>query len=319
MSTTRTTSEADARIPYTVIGGARWDRVRRYPFALTMLVLSRGDRLFRGELLRDLQARAMGEILWVEGNGPSPDVESLAREFPNVRFLLIKAPSTIGERLNIGIGESRAPLVLTLWSDTRLSAFPPAAVGRMEKSGTLCTVPVARSARMDPIPSWQSPLWKKRRLALSFRVPQKDGEPTLFPFDYCGIFNREKFAQSGGFDPAIANPYWQKLDFGVRCFLWGERLRGTTEVVLTYTGAPPEEDTTPDKGYKLFWLKNVAVRKRREMGVLPFRRIFDYMVHSDTGPVYALREFRAVRAWVQRHRFRFRRDPRDLTERWGSS
>jgi hypothetical protein len=317
MSTTRTISEADGRIPYTVIGGARWDRVRRYPFPLTMLVISRGDRLFRTELLRDLQGRGIGEILWVEGRGPSPDIESLAREFPGVRFLLIKAPVTTGELLNIGIEESRAPQVIALWSDTRLSAFPAAALDRIEKAGTLCSVPVARTAQMDTIPSWQSPVWKKRRLSLSFRIPQKDGEPTLFPFDYCGIYNKEKFAQSGGYDPAIANPYWQKLDFGIRCYLWGEQLRGTTEVALTYTSAPPEEDATPDQGYKLFWLKNVAVRKRREMGILPARRIFDYMVHSDTGPVYAIREFRAVRAWVHVHRFRFRRDPRDLMERWG--
>ena len=94
-------------------------------------------------------------------------------------------------------------------------------------------VPVARNTRMEPIPSWQSPAWKRRRLSLSFRIPQKEGEPTLFPFDFCGIYNREKFAQSGGFDPAIANPYWQKLDFGVRCFLWGEHLRGATEVAVT--------------------------------------------------------------------------------------
>jgi hypothetical protein len=319
MNTTRTISEAEARIPYTVIGGPRWDRVRRYPFPLTILVISRGDRLFRAELLKDLQSRGIGEVLWVEGDSPSPDIESLARDFPDVRFLLLKAPSTIGERINIGIAEARAPLVLSLWSDTRLSVFPASVLGPLEKSGTLCTVPVARNALLEPIPSWQSPLWKRRRLSPAFRIPQKEGEPTLFPFDYCGIYHREKFSQSGGYDPGIANPYWQKLDFGVRCFLWGEQLRGTTGISVTYTGSPPAEDATPDKGYKLFWLKNIAVRKRREMGVLPARRVFDYMVHSDTGPVYAIKEFRAVRAWVHTHRFRFRRDPRDLMERWGRS
>jgi hypothetical protein len=329
MSTTRSTSEpegADPRggsdlghIPYTVIGGPRWDRVRRYPFGFTLLVMSRGDRLFRAELLRDLQGRRIGEVLWLEGGVPAPEVEALAREFPEVRFLLVAAPCSTGELVNIGIEESRSPLVLCMWSDTRLAPFPAAALDRIEKSGAICTVPVARTPRMEPIPSWQSPALRKRRFTVSFRIPQKDGEPTLFPFDYCGIYNKEKFAQSGGFDPAIASPYWQKLDFGMRSFLWGERLRGTTELALTYTGAPPEDDATPDQGYKLFWLKNVAVRERREMGVLPARRLFDYVAHSDTGPVYAIREFRAVRAWVHVHRFRFRRDPRELLTRWGSA
>ena len=304
------------RLPYTVIGGRRRDRVRRYSFPLTLLVMSRGDRLFRTELLKDLQSRQIGEILWVEGFEPSADVESLARDFPDVRFLLIKAPSTVGEMLNIGIGESRAPLVVSLWSDTRLSVFSSSLLAPTEKSGVVCTVPVARNARLDPIPSWQSPVWKRHKLSLSFRAPRRDGESTLFPFDFCGIYNKEKFAQSGGYDPLIANPYWQKLDFGFRCFLWGESLRGTTGIALTYTGAPPEEDTTPDGGYKLFWLKNMAVRLRREMGVLPAVRVLDYIVHSNTGPFYAIQEFRAVRGWVHTHRFRFRRDSRDVVEKW---
>jgi len=85
-----------------------------------VLVLGRGDRLFKGELLKDLQARGIGEILWVEGDQTAADMDSLAHDFPDVRFLLVKAPATAGEWVNVGIEESRAPLVLVLWSDTRL-------------------------------------------------------------------------------------------------------------------------------------------------------------------------------------------------------
>ena len=60
MSTTRTTSDRGGRTPYTVVGGGRRDRVRRYPYALTLLVLSRGDRLFRSDFLRDLEDRPGG-------------------------------------------------------------------------------------------------------------------------------------------------------------------------------------------------------------------------------------------------------------------
>lgn len=316
MSTTHTTSEPVDRAPYTVIGGQRWDRVRKYPYALTILVLGRGDRLFRPELLRDLEARRLGEVLWVEGPDPSPDIEALARDFPDVRFLLIKDPISAGERVNIGIAESRAPLVLCFWSDMRLSRFPDRAAVDIEKSAALCTLPVSRTTRQQPIPSWQSPMWKRRRLSIAFRIPRRDGEPTLFPFDYCGVYNRDKFMQAGGFDPTIASPYWQKLDFGFRCFLWGEKLVGTTEVVLTYTGAPPEDDATPDQGYKTFFLKNLAVRLRREAGVLPGHRILDYVLHSGASPLYSIREFKAVRDWVRLHTFRFRRDPRDLIAQW---
>jgi hypothetical protein len=324
MSTTRIISDspsgpargASSRVPYTVIGGPRWDRIRKYPYEMTLLVMSRGDRLFRGDLLSDLLSRERGEVVWVEGHEPSADVETLAREHPEVRFLLLKAPTTAGERINIGIAEARSPFVLCFWSDMRPARLPTGLSETLEKSAAVCTVPLSRNARLQPIPSWQSPLWKKRRLSIAYHIPRKDAEVTLFPFDYCGIYNTERFLRTGGFDPSLSNPYWQKLDFGFRCFLWGERMLGSTQLSFTYTVAPPTDDSTPDQSYKLFFLKNMAVRLRHEMGVLPAWFIIDYMVHSDASPLYSLREFALVRDWVHTHRFRFRRDPRDLIQRW---
>jgi len=172
MNTTRTISETGSRIPYTVVGGPRWDRVRRHPFPLTLLVLGRGDRLFKSEMLKDLLARSLGEILWIEESESSTDVEPLARDFPQVRFLLVTDRSTAGDRVNIGIDEARAPMVMVTWSDTRLVEFPSALLGSMEKSGVLCSVPVARTARNEPIPTWQAPLWKKRRFSIAYHVPR---------------------------------------------------------------------------------------------------------------------------------------------------
>jgi hypothetical protein len=321
MNTTRTISDpsrarSGAAAPYTVVGGPRWDRIRKYPFRLTVLVMARGDKLFRAELLRDLASRGVGEVMWVEGPVLSAEIESLARDFPDVRFLLVKAPCTIGERINIAVTEARAPLVLCLWSDTRVSAFPRAALEALEKTSAVCALPVLKTSQGEPIPSWQSPSGRTRRFAPRFRTPRDEGEKCLFPFDYCGVYGREKFSQVGGFDPGIANPYWQKLDFGFRCWLWGERIVGTKRMSVVYTGAPPTDDTTPDEGYKAFFLKSLAVRIRKEMGVLPWWSLLEYMMRSDTGPLYAIKEFAAARSWVRTHRFRFRREPREIVERW---
>jgi hypothetical protein len=87
-------------------------------------------------------------------------------------------------------------------------------------------------------------------------------------------------------------------------------------VTVIYTGAPPSDDTTPDEGYKTFFLKSLAVRIRKEMGVLPWWSLLEYMMRSDTGPLYAIKEFGAARSWVRTHRFRFRREPREIVERW---
>jgi hypothetical protein len=159
-------------------------------------------------------------------------------------------------------------------------------------------------------------VWRRRRFSLAFRTPRKEGESTLFPFDYCALYQRESFMRCGGYDSALSNTYWQMLDFGFRCFLWGERLMGSTKLGMAYVGAPPAENATPDDSYKLFYLKNLAVRTRRETGVLPLRMFFDYLIHCGAGPLAAAREFLAAREWVRVHKFRFRREPRDVIERW---
>jgi hypothetical protein len=303
-------------VPYTVVGGARWDRIRKYPFDLTILVLSRGDRLFRAELLRELDSRDSGEVVWVEGPVHSPDVEALSREFPRVRFLRVNGPCTDGERIDIGIAEARSPLVFCTWSDARPSRFPRDLPAHVEKLAAVCVLPVIHGPQREPIPTWQSPGGRQRRLAPRFRPPREDGEKCLFPFDYCGVYSRERFSQVGGFDPSISNHYWQKLDFGLRCWLWGERIVGSTRLSVVYTATPPADDTTPDESYKAFYLKNLAVRIRNQVGILPWLRLPEYMLRSDKGPLYAVKEFTAARAWVRIHRFRFRREPRELLERW---
>ena len=173
-----------------------------------------------------------------------------------------------------------------------------------------------RNARREAIPTWQAPGGRQRRFLPKFRPPREDGEKCLFPFDYCGLYSRERFSQLGGFDSRIGNPYWQKLDFGLRAWLWGEKILGTTRLTVLYMGSPPVDDTTPDEGYKAFYLKCLAVRIRHQMGVLQWWRFPEFMFRSDNGPIYAVKEFAAARSWVKTHRFRFRREPRDLIERW---
>ncbi len=79
---------------------------------------------------------------------------------------------------------------------------------------------------------------------------------------------------------------------------------------------PPADDATPDESYKLFWLRELAVRLRHDAGVLPGWRLAEYMLRSDTGPLYAVKEFRAAREWVRRNRYRYQIDPRDLVAGW---
>ncbi len=305
------------RVPYTVVGGTKKDRIRRYSSRLTILILGRGGRFYRGSLLEEILELGIGDILYVEGPNVPYDVEPLFRKYPEVRFLLLRADSSTGEKLNLGIEEARARLVMVLWSDMR----PPAGLSaklldKIDESAALCTSPQLRNPKNELIPSIQVPAFIKRNLkVVPWRSP-RDALPTIFPFDYCGVYNKEKFLFTGGFDYTIANPYWQKLDFGFRAFMWGEKILATTSLAFDYSLEVPSEDSTPDESYKFFYLKNLAVRYRRDMGVLPTARFFTYLVRADKGPLYSLREFLQVKKWVEINRYRFTRDATRLVEQW---
>ena len=98
--------------------------------------------------------------------------------------------------------------------------------------------------------------------------------------------------------------------------MWGNKIRHSPELKLSYSTELHSEDTTADESYKIFFLKNMAVRFNGEMGVLPYSQSLRYIFRSDTGPIYAYKEFREVRKWVEINRYRFKTDAQSLLARW---
>ena len=70
------------RVPYTVVGGTRKDRIRKYSARLTVLILSRLGRLYKEDFLEELGGLEHADVLCVEGPGRTYDLEGRARKFP---------------------------------------------------------------------------------------------------------------------------------------------------------------------------------------------------------------------------------------------
>ena len=316
MSTIPTTSKS-SRVPYTVVGGKRVDKALKKPSALSILVLNRGERLYKSTTFTQLEKLGTGEILSVEGPRAGYDIENLARKFPRVRFILLKEEVNPGEKVNIGISEASGRLAFVLWNDASLvSSDLSRVVEKLDQESTACTVPVLQNPKKELLPTVLSPAFYRKLLRIVPAQPTRDGLPTIYPFDYCGIYNRERFTLIGGFDHSLDNPYWQKLDFGFRCFLWGERIQTTTGIQLSYHGEVPAEDTTPDESYKIFFLKNLAISFSRDSGTLPSTKFLTYLLKTGSGVVGAWKDFKEVRRWVEINRYRFKQDARSLTELW---
>ncbi len=307
------------RAPYTVVGGSRGagpapDRSRGE--ALTVLLLARGGRFHREEHLRELAGLRDVQVLSVEGAGPAYDLEELSRRDPAIRFLLLREPATPGERINLGMGEALSERVLVLWSDMRDEGDSLAAALKVPQRELLCQVPKLKSARGEVLPSILVPAMIKGRLKVLPWKPAREDMRSLYPFDYCGLYSRRRFLQLGGYDPWMRNPYWQKMDFGFRAGLWGETVAWQPRLQFAYTAEPEGEDNTPDPSYKLFFLRNMAVRFTGDSGLLPFSRLPQYAMRSGSGLLDSLKEFREVRAWVHENRFRFQGDVPSLLGRW---
>ncbi|GAH39464.1 unnamed protein product, partial [marine sediment metagenome] len=158
-----------------------------------------------------MQKLGLGEIICIEGPHIPYDIEPLSRKFPNIRFLLLQDKASVGEKINLGIDEARSRLVLVAWSDMKIS-FSLSLTKVLEKIGgaeTLCTVPLLKNQTSEIVPSIQIPAFIKGKLKLIPKEPVEEGMKTLFPFDYCGVYSKDKYLLTGGFDHLMTNPYWQ--------------------------------------------------------------------------------------------------------------
>lgn len=265
-----------------------------------------------------MERLGFSEIISIEGPGELYDLENLTLRFPSVRFLLLHQEASLGEQVNMGIEEAGGSHVLVIWNDMKISSgmLSYRLLERIVEQNVLCSVPLLQNHKLETIPTLAAPAFYRTLLKIVPLYLSSDSMPTLFPFDYVGVYSKEKFILSGGFDYEMKNPYWQKMDFGFRTYMWGERMIGNTALRFNYTNETEQEDSTPDHSYRFFFLKNLAVRFNGEAGILPARRFFPYYWKAGSGFFSALREFRDVRSWVELNKYRFKQDARSVTELW---
>ncbi len=311
MSTTPSTSE----LPYTVVG-------RQGPLApgsrvgLSAILLNRGGRPVRAETFIPFAECGLDEVIVVLGPHPHYEIEQLVARVPRARFILLSRDVTVGEQINIGIREARTPHVLTIWTDMRPPSINPWIVEKVEELDAACIVPLLKNERNETIPTLQAPAFYRSLFRTVPAQPGFEGALSLYAYADTAVFDARRFERLGGFDPSISNPYWQRLDLGMRTFLWGERIRVLPSLRIQVTRPLPADDTTPDASYARFHLKNLGIRFVRDQGRLPSRQLLLLILRSGLGIAESVRLYRDVRAWVEEHHYRFTQDARRLTELW---
>ena len=313
---------------YTAVGGNE----RRASTGLSAVLLNRGSRYPRRTLFQELEKAGFDYVISMEGSQKRYDLEDLSGSFPFVRFILMKDVISLGEEINLAAVELSSPLFFVLWNDLRILLGGGAGrmaerlllssdeLSRREENMSvyrrLCTVPVIQNGHFEVLPTLTAPAFIRNSVNTVHFPADREGLPSLYPFNGIGIYDRERFIRTGGYDSAIKSPHWQLMDFGFRAHLWGEEIVSTQSIKLSYEGTIPAEDSTADESYLRFYLKNIAPIFRGDYTHLPLRRFPVYLRKSGGDLFSAWEGFSQSRRWIKSNRFRFRSDARTLTDHW---
>jgi len=315
---------------YTAVGG----KERSGSKGISAVVLNRCGPPRRSIFL-DLEKAGFDNVLSIESCSPHYDIEELTGRFPFVRFILPENQINLGEQINLAASEIESPLFFVMHSDMKIIAGGTA--GRMaerlsisseendentEKKGgfkRLCTVPLIMNSNYEVLPTLIAPVTQRKKIRTHFMEPHSEGDLTLYPFDGIGIYDRQRFISTGGFDITIDHAYWQLMDFGFRSFLWGEEIAINLHYKLSYDGELPREDLSLKDCYKRFYLKNLAPVFKNDYAHLPLYRFPGFSFKSGEDISFAWEEFKKVRTWIKINKFRWKCDARGVTNRWDIS
>lgn len=312
-------SERSKPEAYTVMGGDGLDRERKDRKGLSIVLIHSTARPFRSELFKELCKIGATEVISIE-SAPCPyDVESLSRQHEILRFLIFTDTKNIGVRIDTAFREALCNQILVLNGDMHINAssISSRVFAKIAERGRICTVPIFRDPQGGIQPSVIAALPNsKGAFETHIRLPGREETATLAPWNYCAVYKKDSHEKIGGFDPQIREPWWQLLEYGMRSWLWGEEIHTHPALKVNCLGEIPPQDTSPGPGYRRFFLKTLAVRRRRDSGILSRRRWWSYLRHSGDNSRQAVEDWKEIRHWVQKNRFNFVKDAAQLIELW---
>ena len=312
--------------PYTAVGG----KERVASTGISAVVLNRPGYP-RRSLLQELEKAGFDNVISIESPAPHYNIEDLSGRYPFARFVLPEKEMNLGEQINLAAYETESPLFFVLRSDIKIIAGGTARrmaerlTANREETETgdvktgfkrLCTVPIIINSRYETLPTLAAPMTYRRKVRPVLMEPHFEGDLSLYPYAGIGIYDRQRFIQTGGFDITLKKPHWQLMDFGFRSHLWGEEIAFNFSFKLLYDGELPADDSTVEESYRRFYLKNLAPVFRGDYAHLPLYRFGSFLCRSGEDIFSAWGEFFESRNWIKKNKYRWRCDARDVTNRF---
>lgn len=231
-------------------------------------------------------------------------IGELREQYPEVTFIVFNTPLSFGAMANVMANECYTTYFFITRSDSRLVSFDEnQAMHAFKRSSHPASItPLITNKYGDAIPSIQAPMLRDNHIeALSF-FPTGSTVPTLYPFFGIGMYERALFQRLRGFDESITGDYWQFLDFGIRCWLYGYPVLHVPFLVATFPNRQSViEDRSELEGYKRCHTKALCIRQvngknyARRWGGLTDARA--YAEVKKRLPLYKTDFFQLVEQW----------------------
>ena len=315
----------ERQITLTVLGGS--ERITHPLLTSGCLLLNRNGHQLLTHSLEHCIASGFSDIVCVMASNPSAQFDTLVHQFPQVHFVITREDLTIGDMINIGMAQLTNDYVLVLTDDLchQNTIITPLLEKLLVEHKQFCVCPRLCAltqenmydAQLENRPVIFVPDTKKAQFTVLPLTSTVDGSLTLFAADWVGLYNRKTYIELGGADYTITSEYWQKLDLFMRAWLWGEKCSLSSAFVLIYDMLPSIVDTTADRSYLRFYLKNLAPVYDVDHAVIPKISFFSYKRHASLGLHEAIRSFSEARAWTEKNKYRFKTDAALLIENWG--
>lgn len=274
----------------------------------------------RTQTIENLLVADYAAIIWVTAGGSNAhSIEDLSKKYPTVKFVVPQEECTIGALINTAVSLVTTTHFLLLKDIIHVSQniLPPNIAANFIKQDLFCIAPRLLDTNGEGVIINNFPESTKGRFRISSASFVCDGLPVIYPVDFIGLYSRQKFIQLGGYDTNIKSVYWQNVDLGTRAWLWGEEIRVTTQITLSYNRDKETDDVTRDYGYLYYYLKNVLPVFRDDHGCVKGSSFLNYKLATHCGWFEAKDLFNEARRWVTLNQYRYKCDIRGLVETWG--
>ena len=159
-------------------------------------------------------------VMMHEEQGRIPELRAM---YPEVTFIVFSNPPSLGAQINAMADECYTTYFFITRSDLRIINFDDTGAVKLLKRSDhpAIATPLLTNKLDETLPSIQAPMLRAGRIDPVPFFPDGTLLPTLYPFQGLGCYERALFQRLRGYDEQIKSDYYQCLDLGIRCWLFG--------------------------------------------------------------------------------------------------